>query len=139
MNDLEWKLYTKGLENLYGSVLLGEENALNCIENMVYLTREIQACAESRHSLEKERIFIRKFCQVCWPDTQVEICLEGDISGTQVIQRQLSKAVCGSLMKVERHGHIPCSIVLRQEAGRVCYRLEEDGRIWEQGEISLDE
>ena len=139
MNDLEWKLYTKGLENLYGSVLLGEESALNCIENMVYLTREIQISAGSRHPLKKEVIFIRKFCQVCWPDMHVEIRMEGNISGMQITQKQLSGAVCGSLMKVEQHGQIPCLVVLWQEAGQVCYRLEEDGRIWAQGEVSLDE
>ena len=139
MNDLEWTLYTKGLENLYGSVLLGEESALNCIENMVYLTREIQVPAGARHSLANEAGFIRKFCEACWPNTQVDIRLEGDISGTQITQRQLSEAVCGNLMKIEQHGRIPCLVVLWQEAGQVCYRLEEDGQIWAQGEVSLNE
>ena len=68
MNDLEQKLYTKGLENLYGSVLLGEDCALNHIENLVYLTRELTAPPLSRLPVSEETAFIQGRCSVqCLP------------------------------------------------------------------------
>ena len=51
MTDLEQMIYTRSLENLYGSVLLGED-ALNTIENLVYLTRELDKPKETKQSQE---------------------------------------------------------------------------------------
>lgn len=135
MNDLEQRLYTKGLENLYGSVLLGEERALNYIENMVYLTREFTASAASRRPLEEEVLFIRSFCAVCWPDVQINVQLEGDMSGCQMIRKSLSGPVCRDFLDFERHGRIPGLLVLWQEEGHIHYRLEGNGRTWTHGVI----
>lgn len=136
MNDLEQRLYTKGLENLYGSVLLGEERALNNIENLVYLTREFMAASRSRQSLEKEMAFIRSFCAVCWPDAQFDIRMEGDMSACQVIRKSLSGPVCRNLLDFERHGWIPGLLVLWQEEGHVHYRLDGNDRTWIHGVIA---
>ena len=138
MNDLEQKLYTKGLENLYGSVLLGEECALNHIENLVYLTRELTAPPLSRLPVSEETAFIQGFCAACWPDAPFSVRLEGVVAARQVLRRQLSGPVCRLLLKLERHGKIPEKMVVWQEDGIVCYRLESGGRMCAQG-VAADE
>ena len=135
MNDLEQKLYTKGLENLYGSVLLGEDCALNHIENLVYLTRELTAPPLSRLPVSEETAFIQGFCAACWP---FSVRLEGAVAARQVLRRQLSGPVCRLLLKLERHGKIPEKMVVWQEDGIVCYRLESGGRMCAQG-VAADE
>lgn len=136
MNDLEQKLYARGLENLYGSVLLGDDRALGHIENLVYLTRELAAPALSRLSVAEDAAFIQGFCLACWPDVRFRIRLEGVVNGRQVLRRQLSGPVCYQLLKLERHGKIPEELVVWQEDGRVCYRLENGGRICAQEAVS---
>lgn len=42
MNELEYTLFSKGLENLYGSVLIGDGQALEQIEELVYLVRDLE-------------------------------------------------------------------------------------------------
>ncbi len=138
MNDLEQKLYTKGLENLYGSVLLGEERTLNHIENLVYLTRELTAPALSRLPVSEEVAFIRIFCAVCWPDARLDVRLEGEVSACQVLRRQLSGLVCRELLKLEHHGRVPKGLVVWQKNGAVHYRLESGGRIYARG-VASDE
>ncbi len=138
MNDLEQKLYTKGLENLYGSVLLGEDCALNHIENLVCLTRELTASALSRLPVPEEVAFIKGFCAACWPDAQLRVRLEGAAVAQQVLRRQLSGPVCRQLLKLERHGKIPEELVVWQENGTVFYRLESSGHVCAQG-VAVDE
>ena len=138
MNDLEQKLYTKGLENLYGSVLLGEDCALNHIENLVYLTRELTAPPLSRLPISEEATFIQGFCAACWPDAPFSVCLEGAVAVRLVLRRQLSGPVCRLLLKLERHGKIPEKLVVWQEGEIVCYRLESSGHVCAQG-VAVDE
>lgn len=133
MNDLEQKLYARGLENLYGSVLLGDDRALNYIENLVYLTRELAAPALYRLPVAEDAAFIQGFCLACWPDIRFRIRLEGAVNDRQILRRQLSGPVCYRLLKLERHGKIPEELVVWQEDGRVCYRLESGGHVCAQG------
>lgn len=136
MNDLERTLYTKGLETIYGSVLLGDDRALNQIEEMVYLTREFVSAAGSRQPLKNEVLFIENFCSVCWPDAKLAIILEGRISDRQVLHKSLSGTVCRALVDFETHGQIPEMLTVWEKNGRMEFRLEQDGKILMQGVAS---
>ncbi len=138
MNDLEEKLYVKGLENLYGSILLDEDCALDRIENLVYLTRELTVLTLSRVSVMEEVAFVRGFCTACWPDAQFDIQMEGAVATQKVVRRCLSEPICCQLLKLERHGKIPEKLVVWKEKEIVHYCLKSDGCVCAQG-VAADE
>ena len=138
MTDLEQLIYTRGLENLYGSVLLGED-PLNGIENLVYLTRELAGPVGSKHPVSTECDFIKRICKVCWPEMELTIEAEAPELNSMPIKRgSVAGPVCKAVFQVERRGGKPNQVILWKEADAVWFRVEEDGQSMIRGEIRDD-
>lgn len=137
MNDLERMIYSKGLESAYGNVLLGdEERALSCIENLVYLTRELDTPPQTRQSLSAELEFIKKAGVVCWPDRMLEIRLEEDPVSFALSHGQLANPVIRALETMDDQGTAPLLLRLWIEKHTLHYVLSDGERIRAQGGIS---
>lgn len=117
MNDLEAAIYTKGLENLYGSILLGEEQALTCTEYLVYLTRALTAPEETLQPIQEEIAFVRCFCAACWPEIHMEIRYSEEARGHRVTRGSVSWELCRALLELESAGTMPRRLELREEEG----------------------
>ena len=115
MNHLEEAIYTKGLENLYGSILLGEEQALTCTEHLVFLTRALAASEETMQPIQAEIAFIRCFCATCWPNLQLEICYTEEKSGYRLTRGSVSWELCLTLLELESAGTMPDRLELREK------------------------
>ena len=138
MTDLEQLIYTRGLENLYGSVLLGED-PLNSIENLVCLTRDLVGVKGSRQPISAECIFIKKICAACWPEMELSIQpKDAEMNTLQVKRGAIAEPVCKAIFQVERRGGNPDKVLLWQGDGAICFHVEESGQIVIQGEIRDD-
>lgn len=115
MNDLEEAIYTKGLENLYGCILLGEEQALTCTEHLVYLTRALTASQETMQPIREEAAFVRCFCAACWPDLSMEIRHTEERSGHRVMRGSVSRDLCLTLLELESDGTMPDRLEFREK------------------------
>jgi len=138
MTDLEQLIYTRGLENLYGSVLLGED-PLNGIENLVYLTRELAGPRGTKQPVSAECDFIKRICKVCWPEMELTIRPEhAEMNAVPVKRGMIAETVCKAVFQVERRGGKPDAVLLWQENGVIWFRVEESGQIMIRGEIRDD-
>lgn len=138
MTDLEQMIYTRSLENLYGSVLLGED-ALNTIENLVYLTRELDKPKETKQLLAAELSFIKSVCTVCWPEVILAIQTAPEaMIGFQVTRGSISEPICRALFQFGHHGEGTVRIELWHEEGVIWFRMEENGQMLTQGELKDD-
>lgn len=136
MNDWEYKIFAKGLENVYGSVLLGEDQALTCIEHLVYLTRELGEVSGGHWPLAAETNMIEHVCGACWPEEQMEIALEEPaLASVQVIRESVGVPVCRMLFEAERQGGFPQRLVFLREGSDVRYRLMVGQEVWRQGAV----
>ena len=138
MTDLEQLIYTRGLENLYGSVLLGED-PLNGIENLVYLTRELAGPQGSKQPISSECDFIKRICEACWPEMELTIRPEDpEMNSFPVKRGQIAAPVCKAVFQVERRGGKPDQVLLRKENDALWFCVEEKGQSMIRGEIRDD-
>ena len=127
MNDLEEAIYTKGLENLYGSILLGEEWALNCTECLVYLTRALAASEKTWQMIGKEVTFVKCFCSVCWPDMQLQIQQGRGISEYKVARGRVSGEICRTLLELKSADISVNQLNIRKDGEVLRYSFSNDG------------
>lgn len=135
MTDLERLIYTRGLENLYGSVLLGD-NPLDSIENLVYLTRELAGAEGSKHAISAERELIHAVCRVCWPELPILVEMDSpQMNAVQVNRATIAAAVCEEVRQLERQKRKPDRVLLYLDGDAVRFGVEEDGQRVACGEI----
>ena len=77
MNDMERTLFIKGLENLYGSVLMSDDQALEQIEQLVCLARELDDPGAAVQPMAQEFAWIHRYVEACWPESRFTIHGEG--------------------------------------------------------------
>lgn len=134
MNKMERALYIRGLENLYSSVLLGEEQTLEQVERLIYLTRELSNEDTSMRPIEEELENVRQFCKSCWPDNHIRMETESMAYGCLVRRGRLSGALCTAMAETSGD-RPPEELSVWKEDGCVHYRLMSGGRICAKGEI----
>ena len=136
MTDLEHKLFARGLENLYGSVLLGEEQALSYVEDLILLNRALGDAAHSRWPLLSEVDLLRRVCAVCWPERSLEIRLEEGFPAQIQLEREaLFAPVCRLLFEAEEERGFPTALVLAGRDGGLEYRLLLGESLWRRGTV----
>ena len=138
MTNLEQLIYTKGLENLYGSIILGED-PLNSIENLVYLTRELAVPPKTKRTVSAECSFIARICSACWPDLNLTIqTTPPELDLVRVDRFSIAAPVCDAVSQVEHRGQKPDLILLRQDGNIIRFHVEEHGQEIIEGELSND-
>lgn len=136
MNDLEQCIYTRGLENLYGSILLGEERCLADTEHLVYLTRELTAPTGFQQTLKEELLFISSVFAVCWPENILNIHLADErLDVCPVARGNFSHRICRSLFQAENQGIVPNQLNIWREGQALHYRISAELQIWDEGAV----
>lgn len=137
MTDLEHKIFSRALENLYGGILLGEEQALTCAERLICLNRALGDTAHSRWPLAAEVELLRQVQEACWPERTMEIRLgEGLPVLLQVGREALFLPVCRLLFEAAEQGGFPTELALVKRGGAVEYRLMLGGEAWRRGTVA---
>ena len=136
MTDLEYKIFGRALENLYGSILLGEEHALTYTEHLICLNRALRDTAHSRWPLASEVDLLRRAWAVCWPERTLEICQEEGVPMLcQVGREALFFPVCRLLFEAAEQGGFPTCLALEEKGGTVEYRLLMGTEVWRRGTV----
>lgn len=136
MTDLEHKIFTRALETLYGSVLLGEEQTLSYVEHLTYLNRALGDTVHSRWPLSSEVDLIRRVHALCWPERPLEIYLEEGLPvQLQVGREALFAPVCRLLLEADEQGGFPTSLTLAERNGAMEYRLLVGAGFWRGGRV----
>ncbi len=134
MNDLEYRIFAKALENAYSSALLGDEQVLTYIEHLVYLNRALLESPRRRWPLMSEVALIRRACQACWPERELEVrWKEGPPSSMQVERGGLFRPVFLLLLEAADQGVFPNVLSLGQRGGSLEYCLSLGRKVWRQG------
>lgn len=134
MTDLEHRIFARGLETLYGSVLLGEEQALSYVEDLIYLNRALGDAAHSRWPLLSEVDLLRRVRVLCWPERPLEIRLEEGLPVQLQLGREaLFAPVCRLLFEAEEARGFPTALVLAERDGGLEYRLLLGETLWRRG------
>ena len=136
MNELEHKLFAKALENLYGSVLLGEDQALAYVEHLIHLNRALGDTAQCRWPLAGEAELIRRVQEACWPERALEIRLEEGLPAALCVGREaLFAPVCRLLLEAAEAGGFPTALELGRREGVLEYRLLLGTEVWRRGVV----
>ena len=133
MNDLERTLFIKGLENLYGSVLMRDDQVLEQIERLVYLARDLGDTGAAIQPMAQEFAWIQRYVEACWPEAHFAIHGEGTDYGWQVPRGQLSRPVCLALAQAVRQGSLPDELTVWRTGEAVHFRLSCKGQVCSQG------
>lgn len=138
MNAREQLIYSRGLERMYEHILLGEnEQALSCMEDLIYLTRGFGVSPHTKQPLEVQMAFLSRACRVCWPGPPLEIFLESDTDAIQTAPGQVSGQIFEAIVALEDAGKLPGQLRLRMDGGVLCYELSDQGNIYGRG-VLLD-
>jgi len=135
MNDLERMIYTRGLENLYGSILLGDKQALNRIEDLVYLTRELSEPQNSWQSISAELTFVRRVYDLCWPETALTVRVDGALTVRQVLRGKVSGEICRKLFALKKMA-AAVELELEEKGSGLLYCLKNGGAVPLRGEVT---
>ena len=133
MNELEYTLFSKGLENLYGSVLIGDGQALEQIEDLVYLVRDLENTDSAGQPMAQEFTWIHRYFETCWPEARFTIHGEGTDYAWQVPRGYLSRPVCQALAQADRQGCLPDELTVWRTGESVHFRLSCKGQVCAQG------
>lgn len=137
MNELEHSIFSKALENAYRSLLLGDGQALSCIEHMVFLNRALADGPQHHWPLKSELALISRVCAACWPERTLELRPgEGLPLSMQLRRRALFTPVCALLLEAAGQGVFPEALALEPCGGGLRYRLLGSGSVWQQGVIT---
>jgi len=137
MNDLEYRVFAKTLENAYSSALLGDEQVLTYIEHLVYLNRALLEPPRRRWPLLSEVALIRRACLACWPERELEIrWRDGLSSSIQVERGELFRPVFHPLLEAADQGVFPNVLSLGQRGGSLEFCLTLGRKVWRQGVVS---
>ena len=132
MNAREQLIYNRGLERIYGCILLGEnEQAMSCMEELIYLTRGLSASA--RQSLGVQMTFLSRACRVCWQGPPLEVLLE---KGTDMICTapwKISWQIFEAIAALEDAGKPPSLLRLQMDGGALYYELSDQGHVYDRG------
>ena len=136
MNEFERNLYTRGLENLYGSVLLDDAKALEQIERLVRLTRALGPQSTTPRSLEELLRCIADFFLICWPDQKLEIRVQEKSGKVWLPGRGLAEQICLQLTELEKQHVLPDLLTVTvREKQLSCSLLRGEQILW-QGETA---
>ena len=133
MNDMERTLFIKGLENLYGSVLMGDDQALEQIERLVCLARELDDPGAAVQPMAQEFAWIHRYVEACWPESRFTIHGEGTDYAWQVPRGYLSRPVCQALAQADRQGRLPDELTVWRTGESIHFRLSCKGQVCAQG------
>ena len=133
MNELEHTLFFQGLENMYAAVLMGDGDALEQIERLITLARDLDRRDPAKQPMDQELAWVRNYCQTCWPKARLTIHCEGTDYACRIQSGQLSHPVCEAIAQSYRQGRLPDELSVWWADGRVCFRLSCDGEVCGQG------
>ncbi len=132
MNAREQLIYNRGLERMYGCILLGEnEQALSCMEELIYLTRGLSASA--KQSLEVQMTFLSRACRVCWQGPPLEVLLEKGTDTICTVPGKISGQIFEAIAALEDAGKPPSLLRLRIDGGVLHYELSDQGHVYDRG------
>lgn len=117
---------------MYGHILLGEnEQALSCMENLIYLTRELSSSA--KQSLEVQMTFLSRACWVCWQGLPLKIILEKGTDTISTAPGKISGQIFEAIAALEDAGKPPSLLKLRMDGEVLCYELADQGHVYDRG------
>ena len=133
MNDLEIELYTRGLEHIYTSVLLGEEEALSRTEQLIAVTRMLSGRDEREHFLSAELDLIEGAHRACFPEKTLRTeCAPEDLRSLRFRKGSVAERVCGALFTLSGRRIFPDRFLVREENGGIYMELFCGGeRVWD--------
>lgn len=136
MNDLERMIYTRGLENLYGNILLDDDkHALNRIEDLVYLTRELSEPQNSWQTVSAELTFVRRVYDLCWPETVLTVQVNEELTARQVPRGRVSGEICRKLFALKKMA-AAVELELEEKRSGLHYCLRDGGVVLLRGEVT---
>ena len=138
MNDIEYTLFIRGLEKLYGGILSEDQLILEQVEKMVYLAREMKNNDYACRTIDQELCLFHSYVDICWPNANFSINNNIENKALKIKHGQLSYMLCQTVTKADQRGCLPDKVTVWSMNGRVFFQITCKGKICSEGDVESE-